>query len=250
MALREHMERSGNWLFRWRSYPPLIAVAAAAWAMRDYRFPSDEPTHELAWELACLIISLAGLVVRAMVVGYAPPGTSGQNTVGGPAAAELNTVGLYSAVRHPLYLGNFLLWLGLALLPRSLSLVVIVALAFWLYYERIMFAEEEFLRRRFGAEFERWASRTPALVPDPRRRSEWRWPLRPFSVRAILRREYSGVLAMASVYTALDLIGNGAATGRAAPDIVGWTVLTIGVVLYTTLHALKRRTQLLSDRSR
>jgi len=249
MALREHMERSGTWLFRWRSYPPLIAVAAAALEMRHYQFP-DGPWTELSWELTCLAISLLGFVVRAVAIGYAPPGTSGQNTVGGPAAASLNTTGLYSVVRHPLYLGNFLMWLGLAMLPRSAWLVVVIALAFWLYYERIMFAEEEFLRRRFGETFERWAERTPAVVPNPFRRDAWRPSDRPFSLRAVLRREYSGVLALASVFTALDLIGNEAAAGRAEPGEVGWTVLIVGLSLYVTLHTIKRHTWLLSDRPR
>ena len=64
--------------------------------------------------------------------------------------STLNTSGLYSVVRHPLYLGNYLMWLGVALFSRTWWAPVIVSLVFWLYYERIMFAEEEFLRRQFG----------------------------------------------------------------------------------------------------
>jgi hypothetical protein len=73
---------------------------------------------------------------------------------------------MYSVVRHPLYLGNYFQWLGVAMLPRNPWVAVTVSLVFWIYYERIMFAEEEYLRRSFGSEFEEWAARTPAFIPD------------------------------------------------------------------------------------
>ncbi|MGB8874133.1 MAG: hypothetical protein WCC75_12145, partial [Desulfobaccales bacterium] len=45
--------------------------------------------------------------------GLPPRGTSGRNTQG-QVAETLNTTGIYSLVRNPLYLGNFLIWLGLS----------------------------------------------------------------------------------------------------------------------------------------
>ena len=41
-----------------------------------------------------------------------------------------------------------------------------IGLVFWLYYERIMLAEEEFLRARYGKAFDDWAARTPAFLPN------------------------------------------------------------------------------------
>ena len=111
-------------------------------------------------------------------------------------AESLNTTGLYSVVRHPLYLGNFLMWLGVALFPRSLSFVAAVVFAFWLYYERIMIAEEAFLRERFGERFDAWADRTPAFIPSLRR---WTRPRLAFSLRKVLRKEYNGLLAVVAV---------------------------------------------------
>ena len=49
-------------------------------------------------------------------------------------------------------------------------LPVIYSLAFWIYYERIMFAEEAFLRQKFGETYRRWAATTPS-PPSPRTRS-------------------------------------------------------------------------------
>ena len=79
-------------------------------------------------------------------------------------ADSLNTTGIYSLVRHPLYLGNFLMWLGVSLLTCHAGFILLFVLAYWLYYERIMFAEEQFLRRKFGKRYLTWANRTPAII--------------------------------------------------------------------------------------
>ena len=102
------------------------------------------------WGLFCLAVALVGLGVRAFTVGCVPERTSGRNTKEGHVANRLNVAGMYSIVRHPLYLGNFIIWIGVAMYCAVWWLVAIVALLFCVYYERIIFAEEEFLRYRFG----------------------------------------------------------------------------------------------------
>ncbi len=118
----------------------------------------------LAWPLICFGISLTGLAMRAYIVGCAAPGTSGRNR-GAQVAESLNTTGAYSLVRHPLYFANAIMWLGPLLYPRSFWPALVLVLVFWLYYERIMFAEEEFLRGKYGQAFLDWAARTPAFLP-------------------------------------------------------------------------------------
>lgn len=246
MALREELERSGNWLFRRRSYLPLAVVALVLAGMTRFEYPGDQHHLQDVWEAVCLMIAAIGLTIRALVVGFAPPGTSGRNTWAGQVAERLNTTGMYSIVRHPLYLGNLLMWLGLVLMTRSGWLLLVVMLAFWLYYERIAFSEEEFLRRRFGDDFERWAARTPAFFPCL---VHWRRPDLPFSVRSVLRREYPGVFAVAALFALLDVVGNQAATGRPTFDSLARAVFLVGLTLFVVLRALKRRTNLLSDRT-
>src|SRR5215213_5236414 len=198
MTLKQDLVAQGNWLFRNRSWVPLVALAGLLAALPFA--PTPPAGHDrLLWEGFCVALSLAGLAVRAAAVGCKPRGTSGRNRRV-QNAHELNTTGLYSAVRHPLYLGNALMWTGIAIFPRVWVAAVFVGAFFWVLYERVMLAEEEFLRLKFGAEFERWAERTPAFVPAPRR---WRRPELPFSLRAVLKAEYPGFLAMAIVFTAL-----------------------------------------------
>jgi hypothetical protein len=101
-------------------------------------------------------------------------------------------------VRHPLYLGNFLMWLGVSLVPRCWWFTALTVLIFWLYYERIMFAEEGFLEECFGEDYRRWAAATPAFIP---KFHTWVKPALPFSLRAAVAREYSGLFAVIAVFT-------------------------------------------------
>lgn len=244
MALREEFEATGEWLFRRRSYLPLVVVGAVVASLVNFAYPGGDHTRDLLWELVCLGVGLAGVAVRVVTVGYAARGTSGRNTHG-QEAETLSTTGPYSVVRHPLYVGNYLMWLGPALFPRSVIVVVVVSLVFWLYYERIMFAEEEYLRRRFGEVFEDWAAVTPAFVP---RLHAWRRPAISFSFREVLRREYSGLFGLVATFAVLEVVGDLAATGRIQVDLFWAATVGVALALYLTLLALKRRTSLLSAR--
>jgi len=241
MPLREEFEATGNWLFRRRGYLPLILFPLLLVAARRSGYPSGDHRLDLAWEGVCLALALLGLALRVATVGFVPRETSGRNT-GGQRAGTLNTSGLYSIVRHPLYLGNYLMWLGVALFPRSWWAPVIVSLVFWLYYERIMFAEEEFLRRKFGPLYFSWAASTPAFVPRP---TLWRAPAAPFSVLTVLRREHSSLLALIASLTALEVASDYAYTGHLVLDPVWGTALASTLVLCLTVRAIKHRTRLL-----
>lgn len=242
MALREEFERSGNWLFRWRSYLPVLLYGLVFAALSGATYPQGSWRLNEWWEAICLAVALSGVAVRATVVGFTPHGTSGRNTREGQIASSLNTTGMYALVRHPLYLGNFLIWLGIAMRPRSAWLALVVALIFCLYYERIMFAEEEYLRAKFGGEYERWAASTPAIVPWPWR---WRTPSLPFSLRNVLRREYSAVLAIGVSFAMIDVVENFVVTGYPRLDVFAGAVLGVATACYVSLLTLKRHTRAL-----
>lgn len=144
------------------------------------------------WALACFLVSMSGQLIRALTIGYTPQNTSGRNTKAGQVAEQLNTKGIYSIVRHPLYLGNFLMWLGLILYAGSVEFLIFAVFFFWIYYERIMFAEEQFISKQFGTNFENWASSTPAFFP---RFKGYVKPGVSFSFRNIIKREYHGFYA-------------------------------------------------------
>lgn len=88
-----------------------------------------------AWlEHPAIFVSLLGLGIRIHAVGYSGKHTSGRNTGKGQIADILNTKGLYSITRNPLYVGNYLMWLGFAMLTCNLWFIGVFSLIFWIYY--------------------------------------------------------------------------------------------------------------------
>jgi protein-S-isoprenylcysteine O-methyltransferase Ste14 len=246
MALAEEMEAAGNWLFSRRSYVPVLMIGVFLAGMADFRYPGDSPALHRAWGLVCAGVSLAGLAVRAVAVGHAPGRTSGKNTRR-QVAAVLNRTGMYSVTRHPLYLGNFLISMGIALFERSWWVALVTALLFILYYERIMFAEEAFLRREFGADYAAWADRTPPFVPNPRL---WQRPSLPFSFRTVLRREYGALFATVACFAFLDVLANTVARGSARLDPLWQGIAAFAAALYLAVRALAKFTSVLSVEGR
>lgn len=241
--LTDQLQHQGSFLFRWRSYLPLALAPVILFAMRDAD-SLDRIIGERAddiFEVTCVGTSLLGLALRAAIVGFVPRSTSGRNTKS-QKAATLNTTGMYSVVRHPIYLANFLIFIGMIMSIGVWYLGVIAVLAYFLYYERIMCAEEAFLESRFGDTFTRWADRTPACIP---RFSQWRSPALPFSWLTVLRREYSTVMGAVLAFYLLevveDLIAHGAIDLE--PPVLIATASTIAICL--VLRTLHKHTTLL-----
>jgi steroid 5-alpha reductase family enzyme len=149
---------------------------------------------------------------------------------------------MYSVVRHPLYLGNYLMWLGVAAVPREWWLVLLVSGLFWIDYGLIMYAEERFLRHKFGIEHSTWASKTAAIVP---RLGAWRRPACPFSLRSVLRREYPGLLAVVACFTVLAVARDFAYSGRLVLDPAWGLAFGLTAFFCFLLRTLKHRTRLL-----
>lgn len=246
MGLREDFESTGNWLFRWRSYLPLLLIGIFIVALREFEYPNHSKQLDALWEVVCLFISFFGLGIRAFTIGHTPAGTSGRNT-SEQQASTLNTTGIYSVVRHPLYLGNFFMGLGIALFAHLWWLTLIYVLAFCIYYERIMYAEEAYLREKFGDQFVAWADTVPAFIPNLKK---WKRPSLSFSLRNVLRREYNGFFAVIVTLFILEVIGDIFAEGKVELDPMWASILIVGFVVWATLRTLKKRTKLLNVEGR
>lgn len=245
MPLREEFEETGKWLFKWRSYFPLLIILPLLFfALPQSRYFERTlgSTAEYFWEAFCLIVSFSGLLIRCIAIGYVPSGTSGRNTKDGQLADTLNSTGIYSVLRHPLYLGNFLIFLGMVLLVESVWLFAVSVLSFCLYYERIMFAEEEFLRKKFGDVFVRWAEKTPAFIPGF---SRFRKPDVPFSFKNILKREYTAFFQIIASFTLINFLSDFYAEGKLKIELFRLIFLAAGFLIYMILMMLKRKTKLL-----
>lgn len=197
MALQEEIEAQGNFLFRHRSYFPLILLVIEFLVffqteIHKKNYPIENPFINSYYKYICLLVSFFGLFIRIYTVGHTPANTSGRNT-GEQLADELNSTGIYSIVRHPLYLGNFFMWLGVAMLTENLWFNIAFVFIYWVYYERIMFAEEQFLRLKFGKTYTSWAERTPIFIP---KFNQFVKPNLPFSLKKVLKQEKNALCAV------------------------------------------------------
>lgn len=246
MSVDPELIRQGEALFRRRSWIPgiLLGPALVAAAFLGPGFPAR--AWPVAWPLLCVLLGTAGLAARVIIVGSVPADTSGRNTVVGLRAAELNVTGAYSLVRHPLYAANYLMWLAPSLLPGRAWLPIVTTLGYRLFYDRIILAEEAFLRQKFGLPFDTWASRTPRLWPfGVGWRSRFVPPALPFSLRAAARREYPGLLAFGLSLAAVELPLHYFRTGRLGLGLPWVALVAVVVTVSAVLRWLNHRTRAL-----
>ena len=250
MALQEEFENQGNWLFRYRGTLPLLILCVGLVVylrskMEPGGFFLTDPIHELIYNYFCLLVSLFGLGIRVYTVGYTPRNTSGRN-VDGQLAETLNTKEIYSIVRHPLYLGNFFMWFGPVLLTGNFWFIFAFCFLYWVYYERIMFAEEQFLRRKFGKIYTDWAEKVPAFIPSFKNfeKSELQ-----FSWKKILKKEKNGFAAIFIVFTLFNILGE-VVQKKTGFDYVLIAGCIISVLIYLVLKFLKNKTEVLNEEGR
>ena len=242
MALIEEYESSGNRLFKNRSYLPLVLfVLATAVIYFDRNVFAD--SSSFIFSIICLLISLFGMYIRIIAIGYSQKGTSGRN-VKGQVADALNTKGIYSAARHPLYLGNFFMWMGIVVYVANTWLIISVVLLFWIYYERIMFAEEAFLRKKFGDIYTNWADTTPAFIPSFKLyvKADTK-----FNAKDVIRREYYGLTAVAVSFAYINFIKNYLYNSVYQIEPFWMYVLIVSILAFLILRLLKKKTKVLGS---
>ena len=184
-------KNKGIFLFKYRGqFPLLLFILAVPFIyLTDYSALSNQEQDSFMY--TAISLSVFGFLVRFYTIGTTPKGTSGRNTKE-QVADVLNSSGMYSMVRHPLYLGNYLIWLGITIATFNIYFAIIMSLLFWVYYERIIFAEERFLERKFGNDYLNWSNKLPAFLPAI---FDFKKSDTPFSIITVLRREYASVLA-------------------------------------------------------
>lgn len=246
MLLKDHLERSGAICFRWRSYLPMVFLPLMALALRrgeTVELYVGDALGDL-YEWAAILMVIVGQSIRTLTVGYVSNGTSGRNTHG-QIADELNTLGFYSVVRNPLYLGNCLMYVGLVAYTQAPLLALFMGLTLALYYERIISAEEAFLTGKFGNIYTDWARVTPAFLP---RLSGWRAPDRCFSWRMVIRREHPSIYGALFTLFLIDLGFSQLATLPEDFPTAWLRVMLAATVMIAGVKLTKRHSDLLAPR--
>lgn len=248
MSLYQKMIKDGHQMFRLRGFIPLLLIAPMILALKEstYLEAMVGDTLEDVWVLICFMISLAGLALRCFTVGFIPGSTSGRNTTE-QRADVLNTKGIYSVVRNPLYLANFIILLGVMLSIKVWWFALIFVLVFFIYMERIILTEESFLHDKFGKTYDDWREKTPVIIPNF---SLWQSTDMKFSWKTVLKREYPGLLAIGTAFLVtemvIDLIFEGESFSEWVREDAIWPITyAIILAICLTLRTLKKKTNLL-----
>ncbi len=151
--MAETIKRFANLLFKYRSYTPipfiLIGITFA------------DPGGWTLW--TGLLLMAAGEAIRIWALGYIGPASRTEVPIG----ERLVTNGPYAYTRNPLYIGNFLLALGVAFYSGALLpwLPIVVVVFFIIQYLIIVPLEEAGLKREMGDAFVDYLKRVPAVFP-------------------------------------------------------------------------------------
>jgi protein-S-isoprenylcysteine O-methyltransferase Ste14 len=217
---------------------PLVLVPLFLLTLTDERSPTS-----FRWELTCFAVALAGLFFRALVVGTAPHGTSSRGTRQ-PTADSLSTLGVYSVVRHPLYLANTVIAVGCSMLAGTWYLPLIVILLSFIYHERIAAREEAFLQLAFGDSFRKWAGEVPAMIPAL---GGYRPSGVPFQLRKVVQESH-GLCAIGTAFLVLDTLEDSVRLGYFHVD-ARWLAIFIAtfipfLVVVVAKKSARRRGQI------
>jgi len=251
MALIEEMKKQGDFLFRFRGYLPIPLLIAGIAVHVFMHLKNPELLPQNYYYFICFGVGFFGLMIRFITIGYTPKNTSGRNTKQ-QVADVVNTTAMYSIVRHPLYLGNYFMWLGLALITFNLWFIIIFSLIFWVYYERIMYAEEAYLRNKFGESYLKWSESVPAFIP---KFSQWKSSEAFFSFKNALKRELTGFLKLVGLiflfeYSHEMMLNNYQYTQLSTIGLIWFYSLIVTLVLYLVIRTIRKNTSLLNVEGR
>lgn len=159
MEQKTTLIKIGDFFFKYRNLLfPLLLVSLFLMHNPEYAYFGEEWIEHVKDIIAVLIV-LAGLSLRGAVIGFKYIKRGGLDKK--VYAADLVTDGFFAVCRNPLYVGNFLIYIGV-LLMHGTPYVLLLGLAFFMFvYKAIVAAEEYFLRNKFGAAYEAYCADVP-----------------------------------------------------------------------------------------
>jgi len=153
-AEQTNAARIGAVLFRYRGFLPvpflLIPLVVPGEQTRD------------RWVLAALFI-LVGEAFRLAGVSAAGTVTRRRSR----NVQRLVTYGVFAWLRNPLYVGNFLIWIGFVIGSGVLWFLPVAVILFAIEYSLIVRYEEGVLESIFGNEYVEYKKRAPRWLPRP-----------------------------------------------------------------------------------
>ncbi len=232
--LVNYLESQGNAYYRYRNTFPvlylIVGVFVWQWS-QPFIVQNRHAKAEIIYEAGCLALSLFGLAIRFLTRAFDQAEyKKGKNKQ--PFAEFLNTKGMYSIVRHPIYFADFFIYLGLVLYVQNLKFITCYFLLFTVFFERIIAAEESYLKQKFGKPFLDWAAKTPIFFPDI---SLLQTKGTTFSWTRALKKETPTLLKVMLLFYLLEWM-NHFTTGHKVETL--WHVIAIGTLLIAATAAI------------
>jgi protein-S-isoprenylcysteine O-methyltransferase Ste14 len=246
MALQEELDKQGLFLFKYKDVLPLIILSIGIFVFIQTKIDSTiyaETFFLGIFDFICLFVCLIGLGIRIYTIGYTPKNISGIK-IENQSPIELNSSGIYSLVRHPLYIGNFFISLGIAMLTLNFWFVISFIFLYWIYCERIMYAKEKSLTKNLGEIYLIWSHKTPAIIPSLK---TWVKPKIPFNWKKVLKNEKIRLPVIFVLFYFFALIDNYIENQNLL--ILHWTffALIFSLIFYVSIILISKKTKLLSE---
>lgn len=236
--------RYGNFAFHYRDkfFPIVLIVLLMLFPLAASH---GDPYFEMASSSISLAVALLGETIRILTVGLEYIKRGGVNKR--VYADTLVTGGVFGHCRNPLYVGNLLIAFGLLSIPDSLPLFAVGAVLVIVTYISIVAAEEQYLRDKFGLQFDVYCEQANRWVPDFRGFGATLRGMR-FNWRRILLKESSsfyGWIAFAFLIEGAEIRFSPVLFAR--PDAVMFAaVFTLATIGFAAVRMLKQ-TQMLKQ---
>lgn len=185
--MKTFLIRIGNYLFHHRNWVFPVTIVAGLLLTRP-RFPRGSYRLDIALDVAGLLVCALGQTLRIVTIGYKYVKRGGLYKQ--IWADRLVQGGMFAHSRNPLYLGNILMFCGLAMIQGSPAAFLVGIPVVLLVYWCITLAEEQFLGRQFGAVYTEYCSRVNRFLP---RLSGFQTSVQDmrFSWQRVVMKEYS-----------------------------------------------------------
>lgn len=115
-----------------------------------------QPAVQFVLDAVAYVLVVLGMLTRLWSTLY----------IGGRKDEELQTIGPYSIVRNPLYVGSALLGLGLSCISGNPLVLLLVVVYFTIQYRVTIRHEERALTTIFGEVFTAYMQRVPSFIPN------------------------------------------------------------------------------------
>jgi protein-S-isoprenylcysteine O-methyltransferase Ste14 len=159
------MPRAGHFLFKSRDlFFPLVLLVIGL-GTRPRLIGGDIRLDHIM-DTVGFLVAMSGQVLRVLVIGLVYITRGGQNRQ--VWANSLVDGGMFAHCRNPLYVGNVLVILGLAIVHNGWAMYLVALPVFFFAYAAIVSAEEEYLRSRFGDTYVQYCQRAPRWIPSLR----------------------------------------------------------------------------------